>query len=208
MGNGLFLHRGVNNHTFELAFLDSTDIDCSVDGGAEQLLQSGLSQAGSKAPNLGSVTRWAGVKVLETGKVLPVDVLGKALHQLFVAEVKAVLEQRQCDHEPQAQTRSARIAGFAAARVDNGTGQVCRFFALLVWPFFVGKLRRHASLHCLPGQTGCQHHQWMPVVDHLVDPAAKEVVGHQIALQNTSQNSQALNQYFVLSGSSALPHLP
>ena len=46
------------------------------------------------------------------------------------------------------------------------------------------------------------------MVDHLVDAAAKEVVSHHIALQNTSQNSQVLNQYFVLSGSSALPHLP
>ena len=48
----------------------------------------------------------------------------------------------------------------------------------------------------------------MPMVDHLVEAAVKEVVSHQIALQNTSQNSQVLNQYFVIPESFALPHLP
>ena len=46
------------------------------------------------------------------------------------------------------------------------------------------------------------------MVDHLIEAAAKEVVGHQIALQNTSQNSQVLNQYFVTPESSVLPNLP
>ena len=49
------------------------------------------------------------------------------------------------------------------------------------------------------------------MIDHghpLVVLASKEVVGHQIALQNTSQNSQVLNQYFVIPESFALPHLP
>lgn len=87
-----FLDRGVNDDALELAFLDGPDIHCGVDGGAEQLFQADLGQCRTKASDLGSVTGWAGVKVLEACKVLPVDVLGKALHQFFVAEIETVLE--------------------------------------------------------------------------------------------------------------------
>ena len=200
----LFLHRGVNNDALEFALLDGADIHCGVDGGTEQLFQAGLAKQGAKASDLAGVTRRAGVKVLKTGKVLPVDVLRKALHQFFIAEVKAVLEQGQCDHEPHARAGSACIAGFTAADADNGAGQVWRFFALLERALFVRKLRRYASLHSFPRQTGRQYRQWMAVVDHLIEATAKEVIGHWLALQNTHENSQFLNQYFVVSGSRAI----
>jgi len=48
----------------------------------------------------------------------------------------------------------------------------------------------------------------MSAVDHLIEPAAEEIIGHWLALQNALENSQFLNQYFVVPGSSALPHLP
>jgi len=56
---------------------------------------------------------------------------------------------------------------------------------LLEWALFVGELWRHASLHSFPRQTGRQNSQWMVGLDHLIEAAAKEVVGHWLALQNT-----------------------
>ena len=72
----------------------------------------------------------------------------------------------------------------------------------------MGKLRRHASLHFFPGQSQRQNRQWVPVIDHLIETAAKVVVDHWLALQNISENSPVLKQYLVIPVSFALPNLP
>ena len=131
MGDGLLLHRGVHDDAFELALLDGADIDGGVDGGAEQFFQAGFAQGAAKASDLGRIARWARVKVFQVCKVLPVDVLGKALHQFFVAEIETVLEQGQRDHQAHGQSGTTGIAGIAAADSDNGSGQVGGFFGLL-----------------------------------------------------------------------------
>lgn len=149
-----------------------------------------------------------GLEVLEACKVLPIDVLGKALHQFFIAEIETVLEQGQGNHEAHSQSGTTGVTGLASADFDNGSGQVWRFIALLEGARLMGKLRRHASLHFFPGQSRCQNRQWVTVIDHLIEAAAKEVVGHWLALQNISENSQVLKQYFVIPESFALPNLP
>ena len=88
VGDGLLLHRGVHDDAFELALLDGADIDGGVDGGAEQFFQAGFAQNAAKASDLGGIARWARVKVFQACKVLPADVLSKALHQFFVTETR------------------------------------------------------------------------------------------------------------------------
>ena len=83
MGDGFLLHRGVNHHAIEFAFLDRSDIHCGVDGGAEQGFQSGLAQGAAKAANLRGIAGQAWIKVVVAGKVLVVDVLGEAGHLSF-----------------------------------------------------------------------------------------------------------------------------
>ena len=178
MGDGFLLHRGVHDDALEFALFDGADFDCGVDGGAEQFFQAGLSQRGAKASDLRGITRGPGIKVFEACKVLPVDVLGKALHQFFIAEVKAVLEQCQGDHESGAQSGASGIAGFAAADSDNGASQVRRFFALFEGVHLVGKLRCDAGLHFFPRQSASQNRQWMAAVDHLIQAPPEEIIGH------------------------------
>ena len=48
----------------------------------------------------------------------------------------------------------------------------------------------------------------MAAVDHLIEAAAEEIIGHWQALQNLLEKSQFLNQYFVDPGSFVLWHLP
>ena len=179
-----------------------------MDGGAEQFFQARFAQGGAKPSNLGGIAGWAGLEVLEACKVLPIDVLGKALHQFFIAEIETVLEQGQGNHEAHSQSGTTGVTGIASADFDNGAKQVWRFFALLQGPRLMGKLRRHAGLHFLLRQSRCQSYQWVTVIDHLIKAAAKEVVGHGLALQNISKTSQVLKQYFVIPESSALPNLP
>jgi hypothetical protein len=47
-------------------------------------------------------------------------------------------------------------------------------------PRLVGKLRRQARFDSLPGQALGQHRQRMTRVDHLIEAAAKEIVGHRL----------------------------
>jgi len=154
----LLLHRGVHDDALQFALLDGADIDCRVDGGAEQLFQAGFSQHATwtwglaKVSDLRGITRGPGIDAFEAGKVLPVDVLGKALHQFFIAEIETVLVQGQGDHEPRVQPRATGVAGCAAADSDNGAGQVKGLFACAQGPYFVGELRRHSGLHLLPRQ--------------------------------------------------------
>ena len=208
VGNGFFLHRGVDDDAFESALLDGTNIDCGANGGAEQFFQAGFSQGRAKASNLGGIAGWTWLEILKACKVPPIDVLSKALHQFFVAEIETVLEQAQGDHQAHGQSGTTGMAGIAAADSDNGTKQVGGLFGLLEWALFVGKLGCQSRLHLVPRQTGPQNSQWMAGLNHLVKAVAKEVVSHCQALQNISGNSQVLKQYFVIPGSFALPHLP
>ena len=48
----------------------------------------------------------------------------------------------------------------------------------------------------------------MAVVDHLIKAAAEEIIGHRLALQNSLENSQVLNQNFGVPGGFALWNLP
>jgi hypothetical protein len=61
---------------------------------------------------------------------LPIHVLGKALHQFLIAEIKAVLEQTQGNHQAHAQAWPACMADLAAADADHSAKQVWRFFSM------------------------------------------------------------------------------
>jgi hypothetical protein len=83
----------------ELGGLDGFDVYGAFDGGLEQLLQALFAQQAAKAADLRGVARQAWLVVLHAAEELPLHVLGPTLDQFLVAQVHAVLEVHQADHQ-------------------------------------------------------------------------------------------------------------
>ena len=87
----------------EIGGAHGLDLDRAFDGGLEQLLQAVLAQQAPEATDLGGVARQAGLVVVHAAEKLPLHVLGPTLDQLFVAEVEAVFQLQQADHQADGQ---------------------------------------------------------------------------------------------------------
>ena len=128
----------------EIGGAHGLDLDRAFDGGLEQLLQPVLAQQAPEAADLGGVARQAGLVVVHAAEKLPLHVLGPTLDQLFVAEVEAVLQVQQADHQADGQTWAARRADAAAEFTLERAGQIFSDHPL-------GRL-------CLVGQLGRHRH--------------------------------------------------
>ena len=171
------------------------DLDRAFDGGLEQLLQAVLTEQAPKAPDLGRVARQARLVVVHAAKKLPLHVLGPPLDQLFVAEVEAVLEVQQADHQAHWQPRAAGRADAAAELAVEGAGQILADHAL-GWLGLVGQLGCHRRLDRGPRQPCGQHRQRVPQIDHLVQPRAKEVRrAHRQIPQKSDHRNMVLERY-------------
>jgi hypothetical protein len=174
MRNGLFLHRGVHDHALELTRVHRLDHHGRVDGGLEQLLQALFAQFPAAAPDLRGVAGQAVLVVGLAAEELPQHVLAPAHADLLVAEVEAVLEVQQAAHQPDWQPRSAGIAAAHAHQLCPGAQQV-HAFDHPAGSIIVFEPGRQRLLDLRPGQAHSQHRQWIPQIDHRVNPAAEEV---------------------------------
>jgi hypothetical protein len=114
VGNGFGLHGRVHDDALELGGLDGFDLYGAFDGGLEQFLQTVFAQQATKSADLcGVALRQALLVVLHAAEELPLHVLGPALDQLLVAQVHAVLEVHQADHQ-------AHWEAWAPGRADAG----------------------------------------------------------------------------------------
>lgn len=196
MGNRLLLHRGVHDQPFKLGRFDGLGCHSRIDGGLEQLLDSGLAQARAKAPDLRGVAGQARLVEGHAAEVLPDHVLGPALHQLLVAQLVGMLEVQQAGHQAQGKTGTAGGSDTGAGHLQRRAEQiVLRDGAALT--HLARKVRRQGRLDLRPGQSARQHCQWVAQVDHLGQRLAKEVgaigLGHR-------QNSQKSNSDLTILG--------
>lgn len=174
VGDGLGLHGGVDDHALQIDRLDGLDLHGAFDGGLEQLLDAVLAQQAPEAADLRGVTRQAWLVILHAAEELPLHVLGPALNQFLIAEIEAVLQVQQADHQADGQSRAARRADAAAELALECASQI---FAdqTLGWLRLMGQLGCHRSFDRGPRQPRGQHSQRMPQIDHLVQARAKEV---------------------------------
>jgi hypothetical protein len=164
----------VDDDALEIDGAHGLDLDRAFDGGLEQLLQAVLPEQAPKAADLRGVARQPGLVVVHAAEELPLHVLGPTLDQLFVAEVEAVLQIQQADHQPHRQPRPTGRADAAAEFALECTSQIFADHAL-GWLGLTGQLGRHRRFDRAPRQPGGQHRQRMPHIDHLVQARAKEV---------------------------------
>jgi hypothetical protein len=108
--DGLVLHGGVHDQTFELGGFDRLHLHGRVDGGLEQLLQPFFAHGTTKATDLRGVAGQARFVVTHAAEELPHHVLGPTCDEFFVAEVEGVLQVLQADHQTDGQTVSACFA--------------------------------------------------------------------------------------------------
>ena len=150
------------------------DVDRAFDRGLEQLLQPVLSEQAPESADLGGVARQARLVVRHAAEELPLHVLGPTLDQLFVAEVEAVLQVQQADHQADGQTWAAGRADAAAELALECTGQIGADHALGRLGL-VGQLGRNRRFDRDPRQPRAQHRQRVPQIDHLIQTRAKKV---------------------------------
>ena len=62
MSDGLLLHGGVHDDALELGGLDGLECEGGLDGGLEQLLDTGLTEQAPESSELGRVARGAGAR--------------------------------------------------------------------------------------------------------------------------------------------------
>lgn len=120
---------------FELALqvlgFDRLNCDGHVDSGLEQQLHAPFAQVAAKAPYLRGVA-WQPVFIVgHAAEVRPQDVLAPMYHQLFVAEVEAVLEVQQAGHQANGQPGPP---GVAATRTQQYLGVPNLSWLSRVWP--------------------------------------------------------------------------
>jgi len=174
VGDGLGLHGAVDDDALEIGGAHGPDVDRAFDGGLEQLLQAVLTQQAPKAADLGGVARQARLVVVIATEELPLHVLGPTLDQLFVAEVEAVLQVQQADHQAHWQ---AWAAGRADATAEFAVECASQIFAdqTLSRLRLMGQLGCHRRLDRGPRQPCGQHRQRVLQIDHLVQARAKKV---------------------------------
>ena len=174
VSDGLGLHGGVDDHALQVHRFDRLDVHGALDGGFEQLLQTVLTEQASEAADLSGVARQARLVVVHAAEELPLDVLGPALDEFFVAEIETVLQIEQADHQAHRQARAARRADAASELAFKAAGQVLTA-ELLGRPCVARQLRRHRSFEQGPRQSLGQHRQRVPQIDHLVQAGAEKV---------------------------------
>ena len=187
VGDGLLLHRGVDDQVFELGGLDGLGGAGRVDGGLEQFFHAGLADGAAKAPDLRGIARQAWLVERHAAEVLPDHIFRPALHQFLVAELVGVLEVQQAGHQPDGQARAACCCNADACDLHGRAEQI----VLRNGPTFThlaGKVRCQCRLDLRPGQPAGQHRQRVAQVDHLGQRLAEEIsalngIGHR-------QNSQ------------------
>ena len=182
MGDGLLLHGGVHDQALELDRFDGLAVYGGVDGGLEQLFDSGLADGGPKAPDLGGIARQARLVVGHAAEVLPHDVLGPALHKFLVAELVGVLQVQQAGHQANGKARAAGRGDAGTGKLQAGAEQVILLnrLAAAAWAF---EHRRKAHFNLGPGQPACQYRQGVAQIDHLDQPWTEKIgriasVGH------------------------------
>ena len=163
------------------------DLHGALDGGLEQLLDAVLAQQAPKAPDLGRVARQAWLVVVAAAEELPLHVLGPAFDEFLVAQVKAVLEVQQADHQADGQARTAGRTDAAAELGVVGAQQIVTAKPL-ARQHLARQLRRHRRFDRGPGQPRGEHRQRVPQVDHLVQPGAEKIVrAHRQIPQKSAQ---------------------
>lgn len=103
----LGLYGQIDDNALELGGLDGLDLHDAFDGGLEQFLQPFFAQQAAKAADLRGVAGQARLVVLHAAEVLPLHVLCPALDQFLVAQVHAVLEVYEADHQTHWQARAS-----------------------------------------------------------------------------------------------------
>jgi hypothetical protein len=174
VGDGLGLHGAVDDHALEIGGAHGLDVDRAFDGGLEQLLQPVLSEQAPEAADLRGVARQARLVVVHAAEELPLHVLGPAFDEFFIAEVEAVLQVEQADHQVDGQPRAAGRADAATELAVERASQILADHALGRLGL-VGQPGRHRRFDRGPRQPRGKYRQRVPKIDHLVQPRAKEV---------------------------------
>ena len=179
VGNGFLLDGGVNDDLAELTLGDEFQGDRHFNGAGQQFFNAFFTDELAKLDQQGGVARPAVLKVGQAGEVLPGGRLAPALADLFVALVEGVFEVEQGGHQAK---RQAGPPGVGKARAAEGNGgakevHVVQVFDLLTNLGLAGKAVGQRSFDLLPGHATGQHRQGMAQVNHVVQTAAKEIVG-------------------------------
>ena len=125
--NGFVLDGGVDNHALQVFGFDRLNGNGRVDGGLEQQLQAFLAQIAAKAPDLRGIAGQAMLKIIQAAEELPQHVLAPAHNELFVAEIKTVLEVQQAGHQANGQLGPPCIAASRAHQGLRGAKQAPDF---------------------------------------------------------------------------------
>jgi hypothetical protein len=159
-------------------------------GGLEQQLHPFFAQHAPKASDGGGVAGPTWFVVVQAAEVLPDDVLAPALDQFLIAEVEAVLEVEQRDHQPHGQAGATGV-GDAAGDQRQGWAKEVGARNGVSLAILVGEQGRHGLFDLAPGQATAQHHQAVTRIDHAVQACPKEVVGgHRTVLRRPEINCQ------------------
>ncbi len=186
--DGFFLDGGVDYHALQVFGFDGLNGNGCVDGGLEQQLQAFLAQVAAKASDLRGIAWQPMLKIIHAAEELPEDVLAPAHHQLFVAEIEAVLEVQQAGHQA---NRQLGASGIAAACAHQGRGGAKHVLTLkdLACAMLALKLLHQCRLYLIPGQPSREYRQRIVQIDHGVNAATEKVnrLHLQIPQKSTAQ---------------------
>ena len=161
-----------------------------LDGLGQQLLDASLAQDLAKAHDLAGVARQARLVARHAAEELPNHVFTPAFNDGLIAQIMGVLEIQQRDHQPDGQTRASGQTHVGAGHLERGAEQVGVFQAL-ARASLVREQQGQGRFDLGPGYAGGQYGQGVTQVDHLIEPGAKEVVGHRST--RGRQNSRKFN---------------
>jgi len=171
--DGLFLHRGIDNHPLQVFGLDRFNGHGRVDGGLEQMLQTFFAKVAPKAPDLRGVA-WQPVFVVgQAAEELPQHVLTPTCGNLLVAEIETVLQVQEAGHQANRQLGTPGVAAARTFEHQSRTEHVLPF-ENLARAILALERRRQRGFDQIPRQPTRQHGQRIAQVDHRVDASAEK----------------------------------
>ncbi len=171
-----FLDGGIHNDLAELALGNEFQGDRHFNGAGQQFFNAFFTDELAELDQQGGVARSAVLKVGQAGEVLPSRRLAPALADVFVALVEGVFEVQQRGQQTQRQAGPTGV-GDASTSGDDCRAKPTRVFDLFARAHLPGKAVSQRSFDLLPGHATGQHRQGMTQVNHVVQTAAKEIIG-------------------------------